>query len=298
MINERDDPLARDFPLLPPSGISGVLQIIPVREPAGKSPTELLSEELRVIVNSGWHASVRNKGGEIIPFKGNQGAGYTLEALLGVETNALKEPDAHGYEIKSFRGDKISLMTPTADLGIEGQSSFREFMLEFGKDGKKGDGSKRFTGLHRAGAVNKGTGLEMCVTGYDIEADRFDTEPEAIRVELRIPGSGVLVSGWSLEKLASSWSRKHAFAAYIRAVKKIDQSTSLDQYQFEGPWLMCEGTDVWKLLRAIASGLVYYDPAHSIYANGSAKVRPQWRVGTSKLHPALEKLYKRVSLVS
>jgi hypothetical protein len=233
-----------------------------------------------------------------VPFKGNQGAGYTLEALLGVETNANKEPDAHGHEIKSFRGDKISLMTPTADLGFEGTNSFRDFMRAYGKDGKKGDGSKRFTGVHRVGSVNKGTGLGLRVIGYNPAMDQFDEDPNAIRVELYAPASGEVVSGWSLSKLAGSWSRKHAFAAYVRAEHRENKSDSSDEYRFQVPWYMCEGTDIWKLFKAISSGLVYYDPVHSIYADGEAKVRPQWRIGTGKIHAALEKLYNNVREVS
>ena len=104
--------------------------------------------------------------------------------------------------------------------------------------------------------------------------------------------------GWSLEKLANSWNTKHALAAYVPARMQKEPAGSNDQYRFTSPWFMCEGTDVWRLLRAIASGLVYYDPAHTIYADGEAKVRPQWRIGTSKLELALRELYARVLAVS
>lgn len=76
--------------------------------------------------------------------KGAQGAGFTLEALLGVSANAKQSPDKHGYEIKAHGGSRISLMTPSPDGGHQGSHSFREFMDRFGSDGKKGDGSRRF----------------------------------------------------------------------------------------------------------------------------------------------------------
>lgn len=298
LLTERDDPLVSGFPDLAPSGISGVLNVLTIAGDSLLSPQEQLTSELRRIVARGWTASIRDKGGTIVPFKGNQGAGYTLEALLGVETNALKEPDAYGHEIKSFRGDKISLMTPTADLGAEGDLAFRDFMEAYGWAGKKGDGSYRFTGVHRSGSRNKSTGYLLEVAGYDRTTDAFAGNPSDIRVEITSGENRQLIAGWSLEKLANSWNSKHALAAYVPAEFRKDPEGEGDQYRFNGPWFMCEGTDVWRLLRAIDSGLVYYDPAHTIYADGTAKVRPQWRIGTSRLEAALRQLYAGVSVVS
>lgn len=297
LLTERDDPVVADFPELAPSGISGVLSILNVTGDATVTPQEQLTGELRRIVAAGWHPSVRNKGGTIVPFKGNQGAGYTLEALLGVETNALKEPDAYGHEIKSFRGDKISLMTPTADMGAEGDLSFRDFMMTYGWAGKKEDGSRRFTGVHRAGKPSSSTGYLLGVSGFDPVTGEFSDNPGEIFVGISDPDTDNLIGGWSVEKLANSWNTKHALAAYVPAGFRKDTDGRGDQYCFNAPWFMCEGTDVWRLLRAIASGLVYYDPAHTIYADGSAKVRPQWRIGTSRLEAALRELYARVSVV-
>lgn len=298
LLTERDDPVVADFPDPAPSGLSGVLGILNVSGYTSATPQEQLTSELRRIVAAGWHPSIRNKGGTIVPFKGNQGAGYTLEALLGVETNALKEPDAYGHEIKSFRGDKISLMTPTADMGAEGDLTFRDFMMTYGWAGKKGDGSRRFTGVHRAGKLSNSTGYCLEVSGLDTVSGKFSDNPDEIFVGISDPGTGNLIGGWSLEKLANSWNTKHALAAYVPAGFRKDPDGGGDQYCFNAPWFMCEGTDVWRLLRAIASGLVYYDPAHTIYAEGSAKVRPQWRIGTSRLEAALRELYARVSVVS
>lgn len=298
LITEKDDRLAATFPQTAPSGISGVLGVISLNGKVGTTPQEELTDELRTIVASKWHNSMRNKGGQIIPFKGNQGAGYTLEALLGVETNALKEPDAFGHEIKSFRGSKISLMTPTSDLGKEGELTFKEFMDVYGWQGKGNDGSQRFTGVHRANKPNSSTGYILKVYGLDPQTHEFHDNPEEVYVGLFDPKSETLIGGWSLEKLANSWNTKHALAAYVPAELRKHPDNGNDQYCFKAPWFMCEGTDVWRLIKAIASGLVYYDPAHTIYADGSAKVRPQWRIGTSRLEAALKELYVRVSTVS
>lgn len=57
------------------------------------------------------------------------------------------------------------------------------------------------------------------------------------------------------------------------------------------------GVEVHGFLRAIANGDVYYDPAHTIYEDGETKVRPQWRVNTSKFEEKLAMLYEHVRKV-
>ena len=298
LLTEKDDPVVTGFPELEPSGVSNVLGVLSVESEAIEAPGEILADRIRRIIADGWHASIRNKAGKLIPFKGNQGGGYTLEALLGVETNALKEPDILGFEVKSYRGSKLSLMTPTADGGPEGGLSFRGFMEAYGEPARSGDGSLRYTGVVRAGRVSTNRGLTLRVTGYDGVSDRFSTDPDEIRVEIYQTASGDVVSSWSLEKLADGWNAKHAFAVYVRAEKRESAETEKDEYRYLAPFLMCQGTDVWRLLRAIADGVVYYDPAHSIYANDTAKQRPQWRVSTVGFGETLGRLYRSVKAVS
>lgn len=294
LINALEDPLAGSFPELPASGVSNVLKTLTTGEDTGLSDAEQLEHKLLTIIDRGWHASVRNKGGTIIPFKGNQGAGFTLEALLGVQTNSLKEPDIHGHEVKSFRGDKISLMTPVADQGPEGDLTFREFMAAHGHPAKKNDGSLRFTGSARAGKISAATGRTIRVKGYDTETGEFDTDPDKIRIELVQAAEDKLIAAWSLQRLAGGWARKHAFAVYVPA----EAHKTKNQYRFNRPLFFCAGTSIWKFMEAVATGLVYYDPAHVIYEDGRAKQRPQWRISTSRLQEKLARLYDTVRPVS
>ena len=58
-----------------------------------------------------------------------------MESLLGVLPNAHQAPDKYGYEIKSkSKSNRVSLMTPTADRGFEGDknNTFRQFMERYG----------------------------------------------------------------------------------------------------------------------------------------------------------------------
>lgn len=289
VLTGRDDPLVAVFPELPLAGSGGVLRILSVDGPAGAEPAALLRAELAQIVRAGWHSSRINRAGTILPFSGSQGGGYTLEALLGVAANGNKAPDRHGFEIKSFSGSRISLMTPTPDRGYQGLHSFREFMERYGMPAVNGDGSIRFTGLHKCGLVNPKTGLGMRVAGYDREHDTFG-EPDTIAVELFHHETGEIAAAWSLEKLANCWNAKHANALYITFEKREGEG-GLAEYRYAPRWVQGKGTDVWRLLRAIDRGIVFYDPADTIYPDGRPKVRSQWRVNAAQLPQAMALLY-------
>lgn len=296
VLTERDDPLVADFPDLPLVAKRGVLRVLMVDGEAGAEPAELLRHELSAIVRGGWHSSRINRGGRIEPFTGAQGGGYTLEALLGVEANAKKAPDRHGFEIKSFSGSRISLMTPTPDLGFQGAHNFREFMERYGHPAVNGDGSRRFTGLHKSGTVNAKTGLELRLTGYDRENDKFG-DTAGVTVQLYHAETDEVAAAWSLEKLANCWNAKHANALYI-TFKSREGDGGLAEYQYSPTWVQGRGTDVWRLLRAIDRGIVFYDPADTIYSDNRAKVRPQWRINSSQLPQAMALLYAETSTVT
>jgi hypothetical protein len=293
VLTGRDDPLVAEFPDLPELPAAPVLRVLPIGAQPGETPWKLLREELRAIVAARWHPSQILKTGADapVPFRGPQGGGYTLEALLNVRANADKAPDRHGYEIKAFGGSRISLMTPTPDGGYQGDHSFREFMERYGRASTSDDGSRRFTGMYRCGAPNPATGLELVVAGYDPASDSFG-EPDQVSVDLRDPASGEVAASWSLEKLANCWNRKHASALYITYERRDPAPPGHHvEYRYSDTALVGEGTDVWRLLRAIHRGLVFYDPADSIYADGTPKVRSQWRVNSKALGETMKTLY-------
>jgi hypothetical protein len=296
VLTEADDPIAASFPDLPLAGSGGVLRVLTIDGAAAVPPAEQLRQEIAAIVRGGWYSSRINRGGTIVPFSGSQGGGYTLEALLGVAANGNKAPDRHGFEIKSFSGSRISLMTPTPDGGYQGKHTFREFMDRWGSPGQKNDGSRRFTGIHRCGEINERTGLGLRVSGYDHDADEFG-DAEQVAVELFQVATGELVAAWSLEKLANCWNAKHANALYI-PFESRGRNDGLPEYRYSDRWLTGTGTDIWKLLRAIDRGLVFYDPADTIYADGTPKVRSQWRINARDLPKAMRELYATSDLVT
>ena len=192
------------------------------------------------------------------------------------------------------------MATPVADGGFEGERPFREFMDAYGRSGKAGDGRKVFTGVHRCGQANVKTGYILSVDGYNPESDTFDSDTAAIQVSLRRIDSDELVAAWSFSKLANSWNKKHASAVYVKRDKRPHPGDDTHDYDYLylSDVFVCEGTNIWRLLRAIHSGMVYYDPAHTIYADNAAKVRPQWRINTARLEESLKQLYREVRIVS
>jgi hypothetical protein len=104
------------------------------------------------------------------------------------------------------------------------------------------------------------------------------------------PDSGAVAASWSLERLANCWNAKHASAMYVAADARENPDGSAE-YRYRDEVLVGEGTDVFRLLRAIHRGVVWYDPADSIYASGQAKVRPQWRTGARRLEETMRSLY-------
>ena len=294
VLTERDDGFVANFPELPLQGGRGVLHVLTVNARTGADPAILMRDEITAIVKGGWYGSRIKRGNVIEPFNGSQGGGYTLEALLGVAANGNKAPDRHGFEVKGFSGSRISLMTPTPDYGYQGVHSLRQFMDRYGRPGQKDDGSLRFVGVHCSNVINAKTGWTLRVVGYDRQQDKFGS-PEVVGVELFDPANGDVIAGWSLEKLANCWNAKHANALYL-GFKARDTTNGLKEYSYAPRWVTGTGTDIWKLLRAINSGLVFYDPADTIYADGRAKVRSQWRINSRDLPEAMRLLYTSSSI--
>lgn len=286
VVTEREDP--KLFPL-PEFETLKTNRLFFVIELEVDAVAKLLSD-LRNISAQGWIPAQRLKsvGQSPVPFRGTQGAGYTLEAKLGVPSNASKEPDRDGIEIKSYLRTKISLMTPGPDGGFQGENDLPTFLKRFGR--QSGDDPDRwvFNGTHRVGARNQRTKLLMTVTGYD-SINGF-TGPQAdVEVALVDP-SGFKACVWSFAKLFEGWNRKHAKAAYVAAKKTAVSGAAHDaEYAFGHLVWICEGTNPKKLLDAILAGKVVYDPGDTSKSGalGKPKPRPQWRLSGVRGIPLL-----------
>jgi len=231
-----------------------------------------------------WHPCVRlpRVGQPPIPFKGPQGGGYTLEALMGVPTNAVPGPDHAGSELKAFQfGGRVTLMTPAADGGLEKELGARRFIERFGHPGLDGE-SLRFTGTHRVGKTTDGRTLVLQGMVHHV----LETES----VDLVERSTGAALASWSLEHLSSSWLKKHDSAYYVEYERERDRNLVRFLSYFH-----CRHTSPERLLTSLNKGEVVYDPAHTIKA-GKLKVRPQWRISSSRktMRNTLDTLYRSV----
>ena len=295
-MSELEDQIVKNFPTLIEHESIKIFKTKLLGFQNKTSPIEQLRSELNLIVNK-WHKSIRldkNKG--IIPFKGNQGAGYTLEALLDVETNSSKNPDKYGFEIKSFQSNKkLTLMTPTADIGEEGKLSFKIFMQNFGWKGQK-DERKVFTGLYKFNKEKNNFLLD--IVGFDYKAGKFTTKnTDQIYIGL-FDRNRKLISGWTFKKLFDAWNKKHTSACYVEYEKRpCNYNTSEHdfEYKYTGKVFFTTGTQILLFFKSVANSIVYYDPAHEAKVDKPPKQRPQWRLSiTKKFKDTLDNLYHQV----
>ena len=226
--------------------------------------------------------TLKNVDDELEPFRGTQGAGYTLESLLNIPRNSSGLPDKYGFELKTYLSTKITLMTPEPDFGYRHDQGLTKFLAKFGWDGTKNDGSRRFNGKHTTLKTYSKSGLSLEIEHWDTETNSPNGKgsPNVLLINSK---TREIAAGWSFEKLAEKWGRKHAGAMYVQANKYLDGESKLPSHYSFGPDAFCGiGTSPLHLLRAIALGNVYLDPGDRVNLEGQEKKRTQWRIDKSK----------------
>ena len=200
-------------------------------------------------------------------------------------------PDKHGHEIKTFSRSKISLFTPAPDGGIRFEYETNDdFLRCYGWPAVRKSGRPLvFNGTHSCTTKNSRFGSRLILEGYDPQADEFESEREQISVTLEDGRSRKPLFIWSFDKLASKWEKKHALAVYVESVRNPDDT---GEYRYGRYAYFCSGTTIFHFFRALAKGVVVYDPAHEFGVNE----RHQWRISSSRsrLKERLGALYERV----
>lgn len=265
------------FNLIEASGpeIEGVFHRVPLDH---DKESNLFSRILE-INRTGWIDSKRlDKHGNILPCRGTNCGGYTLEAELGISPNSRAEPDYDGWEIKQFsvknlerpRGAAITLMTPEPDGGDYVNMSLFEFVHKYGYPDKLGRPDRlNFGGFHRFEKVAKSTGLTLLLPGYNNAANKIERTDGSI---LLLSPSGEVAASWSFKALLNHWNRKHARAVYIPSNMRSDPKK---QYRYGAIISVGVGTDFGRFLKAVGDGFVYYDPGIKIEKLNTKK--PVWK---------------------
>lgn len=242
---------------------AGVMTALADRKVPG-AQEDLLSQLLR-IHRAEWMAPQRlTKTGNLVPCRGVNCGGVTLESALGIYANSSAEPDYRGWEVKqhavgSFdrpRSGPITLMTPEPTLGRYRTHGAESFIRTYGYPDKLGRIDRlNFGGIYRVGApFNPSTHLRLVLHGYDTHSGRTSTDAALVYLDQQ----GEIAAGWAITDILAHWKRKHAKAAYVPSIVRTHPTPA---YRY-GSWVeLGIGTTLGHFLRAIDEGLVYLDPA-------------------------------------
>lgn len=248
-----------------------------------------LLHELHRISQLGWIDSKQlDSDGVVKPCVAPQCGGFTLEAELGIPKNSTAEPDFLGWELKqhavtSFArpdsGSSITLMTPEPTGGFYKEHGVEAFIRKFGYPDKLDRPDRlNFGGIHRAGVRQSSTGLTMHLLGYDATKEKITDANGSIAL---VAESGEVAASWAFVGLLEHWSRKHTRAAYVPSMRRKEPKW---QYAYGTRIRLAQRTDGLHLLKALASGAVYYDPGikleHASTPKPQAKKRSQFRVAS------------------
>lgn len=248
--------------------------------------------------------------GNTLPFTGPQVHGYTLEHELGIRTNAAKDGDIFGIELKCFTGKKLTLFTPEPDGGLYAES-FEDFMIRYGYEKET---TYRFTGLHRAGSVTEKSGLTlrvMCIPSKSMHDALVEYDPnkplshqlDNLQVVLT-DKNDYLAASWSSKRLLNNWGVKHQEAVYVPATVSDNENLSESALGFKKSVsfgtdvLWCKKTSLERMILAIVNGVIFLDPAPKLDMDNprNNKRRSQWRV--NDIYRDSFELYERVEKVS
>jgi hypothetical protein len=262
---------------LQPTGKNPLQEVLP---DSGRSPLDEawddLLEELGWFVARGPVPSQKLSASGLVPYSAsiNNAAGYTLEALFGIEANSSPEPDYRGLIELKVAGSKISLVTPEPNGGVYGEQGSAAFLHRWGATT---NGKLRFTGTHHVAVSRDGRSLTLRLLGWSPhDPSRYDP----LGVLALVDDDGTIAASWSLAGLHTHWLQKHpevAFVPYIR-----DKAS--DTIQFLNPVRSARGTSFPHFLQALHDGHVHLDPGTSMDpATERVHARNQLRIYRTKL---------------
>jgi hypothetical protein len=103
-----------------------------------------------------------------------------------------------------------------------------------------------------------------------------------------------VAASWSFSKILHHWSQKHMKSVYVPSKRRTEPKW---QYSYGHKVWLAQRTDSLRLLRAFATGAMYYDPGIKLEqaSTGSAhaKKRSQFRVASRNIPT----LYESVEIV-
>lgn len=262
-----------------------ILQEVSHPDSLGQSSRIILLKELKRIYLASPIESKKLNGKtfELESYKARNGAGFTLEAELGIAPNGYAAPDFKGWEIKAHASQAVTLMTPEPSGGIYKEKGIEFFMRQYGYPAVNGEADRiNFGGLHKCDLRAERTGLVLKTLGYVKESKTIDLSGSVSLVD----DMGKVAAEWSYEKLLAHWNKKHAQAAYVDYER--EELGKKYFYSYLNKVHLGTGTDFLKFLSAVKNHAVYYDPGikmqFSSTPNPKIKKRSQFRVSFKNIH--------------
>lgn len=281
--------------------VTGVFLDLEAVRQDGADPKLAMLAMLGRIYRKGWISSQKlGSDGRRLPYKAQNGGGYTLESELGISPNGYAGPDYMGWEVKQYSVNDfvrytakspVTLMTPEPTGGVYKDQGVEAFLRRYGYPDKAGRPDRiNFGGKYVNGmGFDPNTGLALRITGYDTLNGKITDVGGAI--ELR-DKSDEIAASWGFGGVIEHWNRKHAKAVYVPSLKRSPPT----EYHFGDIVKVCEDTDVLLFLKALALGVVYYDPGIKMEGAGAGKPvtkrRSQFRIN----HKSLSDLYQRTEI--
>jgi hypothetical protein len=240
---------------------------------------QILLRKLAQIHQMGWLDSRTLTSTGLETCEGNRCVGLTLEAQFGIVQNAVAGPDFMGWELKSLtlndfssQADKrITIIEPQPNGGLY-KESIKDFIKKFGHPHGKDPSRLNFNGTFSSQNFNQRKGLKLVLEGFNQQRNKFDPTG---KLQL-ISEKGFVAAEWSFLKLRKHWLKKHQSAAYVPALRNPKPL----RYRYGSEVFLGKGTDFIHLLKALANGHVFLDPATWVknLGNGTVKHRNMFRI--------------------
>jgi hypothetical protein len=258
---------------------------------------------LRRVHGLGWIDSKQlDSDGQLKSCTAPQCGGFTLEAELGIAKNSSGEPDFLGWEVKQFAVEDfdriesakpITMMTPEPDGGFYKDADAESFIRKFGYADKNDKPDRlNFGGRHVVGQRCPPTGLTMQLVGFNTATGKITDANGEIAL---VSDADEVATSWSFKKILEHWAHKHAQAVYVPSKRQTEPNW---QYAYGHKVRLAQGTDSLRLLRAFATGAMYYDPGikleNASTQKAKAKKRSQFRVAWKNIGA----LYETVETVT
>jgi hypothetical protein len=294
-----DSPAARELEDLGVFGPGGVLVPIPLGDPGDER--DRLFGALKRVAELGWVDPVRLlHDRSMVPCRGTNCGGVTLESWLGITPNAKAEPDFLGWEIKQFAvadfehfraRSPVTLFTPEPTEGVYVSDGVESFIRRYGYPDTQGRPDRlNVGGRFVVGKRGERTGLTLRLTGVSVDGARIDDASGGVKL---VDDHGVVAAGWPFTTLIEHWNHKHARAAYVPSQKRDPPL----QYRYAPACFLGTGTDFGRFLKAMSVGQVYYDPGIKLESASTPHSRPKRRSQFRIAFPDLHVLYHRFEQV-